>query len=281
MVVGSKAVGNVLGGSIGNDIFVGTSSKIEGDTIFTGGGGDMMVLSTDRIASTRIELFAGNSTSDRVQPLPGSSQTAIFGSVVSIDDVPQLGWWGQATGQRGGAVSNVFTNLGFGTGTSQDVTTIHNFDVGATNDPGDSIDFSLSAYSNLLRDMTSSDGGPRLGNAILSNTVSLGGTITVGNANVIVMDSSQTFSSAADLSAQLASSATAIRFASAQTNQFNHYLIAYQDTGGYTRIADMNIHSDSAFSATNQGDTLALSDLVRIGSVQVADLTASNIQFVL
>jgi hypothetical protein len=281
MVVGSKAVGNVLGGSIGNDIFVGTSSRVEGDTIYTGGGGDMMVLATDRIASTRIELFAGNSTSDLVQPLPGSPQTAIFGSVVSIDDVPQLGWWGQATGQRGGAVSNVFTNLGFGTGTSQDVTTIHNFDIGRAGDPGDSIDFSLSSYSHLLRDLTPSDGGPRLGNAILSNTVSLGGTITVSNANVIVMDASQTFSSASDLSAQLASSATAIRFASTQTNQYNHYLIAYQDTGGYTRIADMNIQSDTAFSATNQGDTLALSDLVRIGSVGVNELTASNIQFVL
>lgn len=240
-----------------------------------------MVLATDRIASTRIELFAGDSTSDRVQPLPGSPQTAIFGSVVNIDDVPQLGWWAQATGQRGGAVSNVFTNLGFGTGTSQDATTIHNFNVGTALLAGDSIDVSLSAYSNLLRDLSPSDGGPRLGNAILSNAVMLGGTVTVSNADVIVMDGSQTFASAAELASALANSTTDIHYANAQTNQLNHYLIAYQDTSGYTRIVDMNIHSDSAFSATNQGDTLALSDLVRIGSTQVADLTATNIQFVL
>jgi hypothetical protein len=281
MVVGSQAVGNVLGGSIGNDIFLGTASTTEGDTIFTGGGGDMMVLAANRIASTRIELFAANSTSDVVQPLPGQAQNAIAGSVVSILDVPQLGWWGQATGQRGGAASNVFTNLGFGTGTSQDVTTIHNFDIGAAGDPGDSIDVSLSAYSLLLRDLTPGDGGPQLGDAILSNIVQLGGTISTTNADVIVMDGSQTFANAAALASALANATTALRFASAQTNEFNHYLIAYQDTGGYTRIADMNIHSDTAFSATNQGDTLALSDLVRIGSVQVGDLTASNIQFVL
>lgn len=281
MIVGSDAVGNVLGGSIGNDIFVGTSSKIEGDTIYTGGGGDMMVLGTDRIASTRIEFFAGNSTSNLIPTLPGSAQTAVAGSVVSSDDTPQLGWWGQATGQRGGAVSNVFTNLGFGTGTSQDVTTIHNFDIGGVGDPGDSIDFSLSAYSSLLRDLTPGDGGPALGDAILSNAVLLGGNLTVSNADVIVMDGSQTFANAAELSAALASSSTALHFSNMQTNVFNHYLIAYQDTGGYTRIADMNIHSDTAFSSTNQGDTLALSDIVRIGSVGVSDLTASNIQFVL
>lgn len=281
MVVGSKAVGNVLGGSIGNDIFVGTSSTIEGDTIYTGGGGDMMVLSTNRIASTRIELFAGNSTSNLVQPLPGQAQTAIAGSVVSLDDTPQLGWWGQATGQRGGPVSNSFTNLGFGTGTSLDVTTIHNFDVGSTGNPGDSIDVSLSAFSHLLRDVTPGNGEPKLGSAIFSNTIRLGGTITVSDADVIIMDKSQTFANAADLAASLAKANTAIHFSNSQTQQFNHYLIAYQDTGGYTRIADMNIHSTAAYTATNQGQTLALSDLVRIGEINVDQLTQSNIQFVL
>ena len=281
MVVGSQAVGNVLGGSIGNDIFLGTSSTTEGDTIFTGGGFDMMVLSPNRIASTRIELFAANSTSDHIQPLPGTPQTAIAGSVVSIDDVPQLGWWGQATGQRGGPVSNTFTNLGFGTGTSLDFTTIHNFDVGGIGNPGDSIDLSLSAYSHLLRDVTSGNGGPQLGDAIFSNAVMLGGTITVSDANVIVMDGSQTFANAADLASSLAAANTAIHFATQQTNLYNHYLIAYQDTGGYTRIADMNIHSDTAFSATNQGDTLALSDLVRIGETTIDQLNPGNIQFVL
>ena len=281
MVVGSQAVGNVLGGSMGNDIFLGTSSTTEGDTIFTGGGFDMMVLSPNRIASTRIELFAANSTSDHIQPLPGTPQTAIAGSVVSIDDVPQLGWWGQATGQRGGPVSNTFTNLGFGTGTSLDFTTIHNFDVGGIGNPGDSIDLSLSAYSHLLRDVTSGNGGPQLGDAIFSNAVMLGGTITVSDANVIVMDGSQTFANAADLASSLAAANTAIHFATQQTNLYNHYLIAYQDTGGYTRIADMNIHSDTAFSATNGGDTLALSDLVRIGETNIDLLNPANIQFVL
>jgi hypothetical protein len=271
----------VLGGSIANDVFRGTASITEGDTIFTGGGSDLVMLTSGRIASTRIELFAANSTSDLVQPLPGHAQTAVAGSVVNILDVPQLGWWGQATGQRGGAASNESTNLGFGVGTSNSITTIYNFDVGALGDPGDSIDLSLSAYSTLLRDLTPGDGGPRLGDSILSNAVQLGGTITTTNANVIVIDGVHTFANAAALATALANAETALQFASAQTNAFNHYLVAYQDKNGYTRIADMSIQSDTAFSATNQGDTLAVSDLVRIGSVQIHDLNASNIQFVL
>ena len=49
-ITGSAAAGNVLGGSIGNDSFVGTSSLVQPDTIFTGGGTDTITLAAGHSA---------------------------------------------------------------------------------------------------------------------------------------------------------------------------------------------------------------------------------------
>lgn len=280
LIVGSRSSGNVLGGSIGNDVFNGTESSYASDTIYTGGGADKIDLAEGREVGTRIELFAGNSTSDLIGVLPGGIQTAVRGSIVNAADIPQLGWWGQATGQRGGAVSDVSTNGGFGTGTSLDMTNVVNFITGAPDNEIDSVDFSLSAFSNLLRDRNQQNGGPYLGNAIFSNALHLGGTITVRDANVLIMSSSQRFDNAAELSLYLSKSATAINFGQLQTDDLNHYLIAYEDTSGFVRIADMNIQSDTNYSRTNQGDTLSLSDMVRLVGVSIDELQSGNVQFV-
>jgi hypothetical protein len=280
LIVGSRSAGNVLGGSIGNDLFNGTKSAIAADTIYTGGGSDKIDLADGRLVGTRIELFAGNSTSDLVGVVPGGVQTAVRGSIVSIDDVPQLGWWGQATGQRGGAVSDASTNGGFGTGTSLSMTNVVNFITDTNGNEMDSLDFSLSAFSNLLRD-TNPGAGPILGDAIFSNVLRLGGTVTVTDANVLVMSGAERFDNAAELAFFLGQNATAINFGATQTDDFNHYLIAYEDTSGFVRIADLNIQSDTNFTRTNQGDTLAISDMVRLVGVTIEDLQAGNIQFVL
>jgi hypothetical protein len=280
LIVGSRSAGNVLGGSIGNDLFNGTENVFAADTIYTGGGADKIDLADNREVGTRIELFAGNSTSQLTGVLPGQSQTAVLGSIVSADDVPQLGWWGQATGQRGGAVSDESTNGGFGTGTSLSLTNVVNFITGAAGAEIDSLDFSLKAFSYLLRD-TNPGAGPILGDAIFSNVLRLGGTVTVNDANVLIMSGEARFDNAAELSFFLSQNATAINFGATQTDDFNHYLIAYEDTSGFVRIADMSIQSDTNFTRTNQGDTLAISDMVRLVGVSIDDLQAGNVQFVL
>lgn len=282
LVIGSRLAGNVLGGSIGNDVFIGTQNAGASDTIYTGGGADKIDLAAGRLAGTRIEVFASNTTSDLAPAIPGQAQKAILGSIVDAHDVPQLGWWAQGTGQRGGAASNIYTNKGFGTGTSLDLTEVMNFTPrGIGNTTIDTIDFSQRAFSQLLRDVNPLDGGPQLGNAIFSNALKLGGTVTVGNANVLVMSAEQQFDGAAQLAGFLAMQGSAINFGRLQTEDFNHYLVAYEDKTGSVRIADLNIQSRNDFTWTNQGDTLAMSDMIRLAGVHLQDLQNGNIQFVL
>ncbi len=280
LIVGSQVQSNVLGGSIGNDTFIGTQSPTQVDTIYTGGGADTIYLSAGRVAPTRIELYAGNNTGNATAMTPGSVEPAVARSIVDANDIPQLGWWGQATGKIGGPVSNASTNLGFGAGTSADITTVTNFTVAAGGSAGDSIDFSLSAFSGLLRSTTPGT-APALGNAVFSNPVALGGTVTVSGADVIVLNGTQTFSGAAELASVLVRGPTAIGFATAQTNAVNHYLVAYQDREGDVRIADLDIHNNVAFTNTSQVQTLAVSDMVELVGVTLTSLAQTNIQFVI
>ncbi len=97
-ISGSTSAGNMLGGSIGNDTFVGTSSTSASDTIFTGGGSDSITLATSHTASDRIELYAANGLADPSALTPGGVAPSVSGSIVDANDVPQLGWWGQANG---------------------------------------------------------------------------------------------------------------------------------------------------------------------------------------
>lgn len=279
LIVGSSVASNVLGGSIGNDIFVGVQIADKQDTIFTGGGADQIQLFAGRTASTHVELYASNEINSPLPVVPGNAMPALAGSIVSAADVPQLGWWGQATGQIGGPVSNASTNLGHGVGTSADIALVSNFNVGAGASQGDSIDLSLTAFSHLLRS-TNSSAGPTLGNAILSNAVAPGGTITVANADVIVLSDVQHYANAAAVAAALTKAATSINFATAQTNSVNHYVLAYQDMTGNTRLADMDIHNATGFTNTANVATLAVSDLVQLTGVDLSQIQASNIHFV-
>ncbi len=167
---------------------------------------------------------------------------------------------------------------GLGTGTSQDMSTVLNFTTGSSSDPIDMIDISIEAFSDLLRAADGNDA--QIGVATFSNMVGLGGTITVADANVILITSNVGFANAADLAAALL--ANPITFASAQTEQFNHYIVAYQDFDDDVRIADMNIHANgmTSFTTTAGGATLAISDMAELDGVSLASLQAANINFV-
>lgn len=276
-ITGSTTAGNVLGGSIGNDSFIGAQSAGQVGTFYTGGGTDTITLVAGHTATNRIELFAGNATNTVATLTPGSVVASVAGSIVNASDVPQLGWWGQATAQSGGPVSNATTNAGYGTGTSKDMTTVANFVTGTANAPVDTVDISLRAFSGLLRD---SDGtAPTLGTAIFSNVVNPGGTITVANATVLLIDRPGGFANAAAVAAALVEHP--ITFAGSQSAAFNHYIIAYQDLGGNIRIADMDIHLGAAmnFTTTADGQTLSISDMVTLTGVSLASLQAGNITF--
>ena len=235
--------------------------------------GNPLPLNPARVPWFGYQLFAGNSFTDADNLQPGASVSPIAGSIVDANDIPQLGWWGQATGQLGGPVTNASTNGGMGTGTSADMTTVHNFVVGSGGS-GDTIDISLAAFSNLIR---AADGdAPRPGEAVFSNIVGPGGTITVDDATVIRIESPGGFVGAADLAATL--QANPIAFAAPQDGAMNHYLVAYQDTGGNVRIADMSIQSGGgSFTDTAGGATLAISDMAQLQGVTLSSLQASNL----
>lgn len=277
-ITGSTTAGNVLGGSIGNDHITGTQSLTAADTIFTGGGADLITLSAGGSGRSRVELFAANGLADPSALMPGETVTAVVGSIVNAQDIPQLGWWGQATGQLGGPATNAMTNGGMGTGTSADMSTVVNFSTGTASNPIDMIDISLDAFSDLVRSADGRDA--QVGGATFSNMVGLGGTITVADANVILISSNVGFANAADLAAQLL--ANPITFASDQTSTFNHYIVAYQDFQGDVRIADMSIQANgmTSFTTTAGGATLAISDMAELDGVSLDQLQSENIQFV-
>lgn len=270
-VVGSTNAGNVLGGSIGNDTIRG--SLTQADTIFTGGGADTITLSTTTTGQDRVELFAANGSDNAAALSAGAPVNAVAGSIVDANNIPQLGWWGQATAQFGGPASTAATNAGFGTGTSMDMSTVTNFSATA-----DTVDIALSAFSGLLRGLGDDD-APTPGTAVFSNLVGPGGTVTVANANVLLIDSPLGFANAAAVAAELA--ANPITFAAAQTEQFNHYIIAYQDLDGDVRIADMDIQlgASPSFITTNGGATLAISDMAELKGVSLDELTPASITF--
>lgn len=281
VVIGATNAGNVLGGSIGNDTFQGVQQSALADSIYTGGGADQIVLFDDRTVGSHIALYASNMSSDVSKAVAGTTLPSLLGSIVNAQDVPQLGWWGQGSGQLGGPVSDASTNAGAGTGTSESLTTIYNFETGGDLAELDRLDISLAAFSDLLRDVNPG-AGPGLGQAIFSNLLAPGGTVTVTDANVLVFDSTEVFANASDLAAILADGDTDIDFGALQTDTLNHYLIAYQDTTGSTRIADLNIQSEADFRNTEviADKTVSISDMVRLVDVSIDQLYDGNIHFV-
>lgn len=281
VIVGASNAGNVLGGSIGNDTFKGVQLANATDTIFTGGGADQIVLSEDRTATSHIALYASNMTRDLSKVVAGGVLPSISGSIVNAEDIPQLGWWGQGSGKLGGPISDAATNAGAGTGTSGSLTNVYNFQSGTDLREIDRLDFSLSAFSELLRDMTPGS-GPNLGQAVFSNPLSPGDAVTVVNANVLLFDSATTFENASALAATLAHAQTDIEFNFLQTDTYNHYLVLYQDTTGSARIADLNIQSEADFinTAVVANKTVSVSDMVRLVDVSLGQLYDGNLHFV-
>lgn len=282
IVVGSATANNVLGGSIGNDVFQGVQIANRIDTFFTGGGADTIILASGRDVGSHIGLYASNMTSDPSQVQPGTAVPSLRGSIVDSDDTPQLGWWGQGSGKIGGPASDATTNAGSGTGISSSMSRVYNFESGTDFLQVDRINISQRAFSDLIRDVTPGS-GPTLGEANFSNLLNPGDTVTITDANVLVFSNTRTYADASELAGVLANDITDISFGSFQTNTFNHYIVAYQDNTGNTRIADMNIQSQTPFNdtAVHAGKTMAISDMVQLVDVSIDQLFVGNIHFVL
>jgi len=128
-IIGSTTAGNVLGGSIGKDVF--TASNNAPNTIYTGGGADTVNLLAGHTASNHIGIYVGVNNENVTGPIqPGQ---AVLGQASSITtatgDVPRIGMWGlkvgdTPTGHTGGGVYN---GLADGTGTSGTMAVVNGF----------------------------------------------------------------------------------------------------------------------------------------------------------
>ena len=127
---GSTTAGDVFGGSLGNDTFTlqqGTAPE----QIYTGGGADTVNLFAGHTAIDNIDIYAGFTTPG-VTPAGGATgavEIPRFASIVTNKDIPDIGWWGNATGAAipTGYAGTVYDGLAANTGISTDLTTVNSF----------------------------------------------------------------------------------------------------------------------------------------------------------
>ena len=300
--LGSTTGGNVLGGSIGNDLYtLGQVSNPE--TVYTGGGADTVTLAAGHTALDRVEFYSGFNTPGVA---PGTVEIPRTSSITNSGDVPGLGWWGQATGGTatgiGAGGANYGSLVGNGTGTSADATTVTNFVTGAT---GDILDFGASSGTGHATIWGAGGanglaGGTALGlvngsfaafaaGAGLDATiqqVNPGGTVAAGT-NFIEL-TGQTFLSVGAVASALTTFVNYnINFTGAglTTHESAHWLIGWQDTAGSTHIADLSlINPSGVVNATSTAGVFAadvhVSDIATLTGVSLTSLTAHNVHFV-
>jgi hypothetical protein len=258
-ITGSAAHSNVLQGSIGNDTLTGNTTSNQTDTIITSGGADKITLSSGHLGSVvdHVGLFTAGAP----------------GSIVDATDSAQLGWWGNATG---GVHTAVPVSVA-GTGITSDMSVVSGFTggTGAAPTPGDSVGLQPDAWSGLLHsvgDMSSISAGTA---AVLSSPIVAGGTVSDGN----ILELGSPFADAKAVANGLAGATTGITFATATTSAVEHFIVAYQDLSGSVRLADLDIHAAVGTTHTAGAD-LAVSDMIQLTGVSLANLHNTNIHFV-
>ncbi len=268
-ITGSATAGNVLGGSIGNDALTGNTSTTHADTIYTGGGADSITLAAGHTVADHVGLYSGFATAGII---PGGTETPRSHSILDSTDHAQLGWWGLATG---GAASIPTAIIANGHGTSADMTTVTGFVPGSAAAPQDSVDLSQSslAWAGLLHD----SGGLAIGAGVstLSAPIVAGGVVAAG-FDIIELSG---FGTTADTVAQtlrIVGSGITLNV----PGPIDHFLVAYDGAGG-VNIADVDVHGGvgAATNTAAAGVTLAVSDMVHLTGVSLAQLHAGNIHF--
>ena len=344
LIIGSQTGSNVLIGSIGNNSITGTTSTSAVDTIATGGGADSITLAQNHTAADHIELYtgAGLLLNNGAGGDGSTIVSATIDTIVDSNDTAQAGWWAINTSglnnnfNDDNIVSDLVFQFGsqsgqFAYGTSQDLTTVTNFNVAH-----DVVDISVGAfgwngaYSLLENVYRYGNGGVPSDVAVPTSTATTafftqaiftapiipGQDVTYLNptgtshANVLVL--SGVYSNAEAVAQTLGSptGATEINFhhglALNQLPGFQsldyagHLIVAYQNQGGSTVLADLDISADQQvvydtfsgvgpngnnsgnpnYGGVNPNETIAVSDLVQLTGVTLNNLHTANIHFV-
>ncbi len=240
-----------------------------------------------------IGFYAGFNTGPlaAIPVTPGGFETPRDASITDSGDVPQLGWWGQATGgtatgySAGGA--NYAGLIGNGTGTTADASIINNFNPGV-----DTLAFAASfsganspgGYNGIWNYGAANGlGGTALGlvdgamatfgggTAATVQTVAAGGTV---NAATNFIELSGVFNNIGAVATALESGGYTLNFFGALgVDNSAHMLIAWQDLSGMTHVSDMAIENPGLLpSSTTAGMNIHLSDIAELPNTTVTAL---------
>jgi hypothetical protein len=276
VITGSQTAANLLAGSVANDVI---TSGTGGDQIITEGGGDTINLSATA-NSDIIDLYSGSATGvSSAHSVVSGPYVAVAGSIADGSDLAQAGYWGVAPG---GAPLNIHA-LAAGFGTSADMSVVNQFTSGSATS-ADVIDFSVSAWkfggvSNGLEvgSLGSAANTPAVGSDASIGQQSAGTTVA---ATVSLVEfTGQQFANAAALASGLEGADHLIFSGNPGSASFDsHVLVAYNDTAGNTRIADVALSGTNADTAH---DVVRASDMVElVGVSDVTSLVGHNAHFV-
>jgi hypothetical protein len=288
-IEGAPVSGNVLIGSLGNDTITSASTS-GGDQIVTEGGSNTISLAST--TGDTVDVFAGVSTGATVPVVshipnlggvPGAGN--IVNSVAGVETASQ-GWWGVGAGGTslpglapGDLKLHDFATSA-GSATSADLSIVSGANNSA-NGTGDVIGFSIGAWDGFL---TGTNGTAAvLANANLSNLIGIGGTLTAPAANIIDVGVGM-FNSAATLANSIA--AGGITLSSNMGVGDHSFLVAYQNSanGGGVTVADLFVDNATG-AATNKiiggaHETIAVSDMVELTGVNLANLSNANFHLI-
>src|SRR5579883_1020348 len=280
--LGSKSAGDVFGGSIGNDTFTLQQGSAP-ETIFTGGGADTVNLVAGHTGGDVIGFYAGFDTPGVT---PGGFEIPRHASITDAGDVPQLGWWGQATGGTAtgyaAAGADYAGLIGNGTGTTADASIINNFVPGV-----DTLAFAASSGAGY--GPVWNKGGPNgLGGTALGlvdgamasftggvdatvQTVAAGGTV---NAATNFIELSGVFNNIGTVATELENGTYTLNFSGALgVDDSAHMLIAWQDLSGMTHVSDMAIENPFGAGITSTfAANIHLSDIAELPNTTVTAL---------
>jgi hypothetical protein len=292
IITGSATGNNVLAGSVGNDTFGGGSGT---DLVITDNGGDTVNLAGTHTAAT-VDLFFGNFVGnnggfDGTAAGTFANVTGLANSYISANDVANAGTWGvaPAVNAAGTPTPNagnltplqLFAHNGAtNNGTSADMTSVNNFHAGS-----DVVDLSVTSNSNAGL----GNGWVHIGNNTFLNpageatqlaTVPAGQTVP-NNTNVVELSGFFANANAVALALgnNTASGGGTYDLRVTTSVAFNdHFLVAYQDTAGSTRLADVDIGPGASHNST--AHAVVASDMVDLVGVPLTSFSAANVHWV-
>ena len=280
---GSFVLGDVLGGSLGNDAIT-SQSTAQPDYLVTGGGSDTINLAAGHSAADHVAFYAGNGNQNTGAAYAVASVATAISEAVGGSEFVNPGYWGVAAGGSSQNIDTLFAT-GHGYECGSDNSTINGF-----NPTQDVLDFSAKAWGTgaLVNGLTADTGGALIhvgaglssatGTAVNAVQVAPGGTIagTAGTPNDLIILSQGSFLNANAVASALASTGYNITHSAAAAGTDYDFLLAYQGIDGNAHLADLHFLGDGASThtggAAGQDANVSVSDVATLVGVNLTQL---------